>query len=156
MNSDTRHQAQSRFIRVGEFSRREMRRNGFLSRVLLALIFALGLPCAANAQSALTDDGDTQTGNTPNLTLTSSSNVYLKFKLSSTLPSNTPGSSVAKATIKLYLGAVKTPGIVDVYQVTSNWSERTVAAAPPLLGSIVQSGVAVQSDQEGKFLVLDV
>src|SRR5438477_13070609 len=102
MNSDTRHQARPRFIRVGEFSRREMRGIGFLSRVFLALILALGLPCAANAQQALTDDADTQNGNTSNLTLTSGSNIYLKFKLTSTLPANTPGTSVSKATIKLY------------------------------------------------------
>src|SRR6266699_2143291 len=115
MKSDTRHQVQSRFIRAGEFSRREMPGIGFLSIVLLALIFAMGLPCAASAQQALTDDADTQNGNTSNMTLASGSNVYLKFKLTSTLPANTPGTSVAKATIKLYLGAVKTPGTVDVY-----------------------------------------
>src|SRR5205814_1962125 len=45
---------------------------------------------------------------------------------------------------------------VDVYQLSSNWNEKTVASAPPSLGVALQTGVPVQSDQEGKFLVIDV
>src|SRR5438132_546689 len=132
-----------------------LRTRGFLR--LLALVVLLALPCASFAQSALTDDADTQNGNnTSSLTLTSSSNVYLKFKLSSTLPSGTPGSSVSRATIKLYIGAIKAPGTLDVYQLDSNWSETTVASAPPSLGGILQAGVPIQSDQKEKFLVIDV
>src|SRR5437764_5856787 len=151
-------QEQSLFIRgVKSVGVRVRRRTGsFLWTALLASVVLLSLSRAASAQSTLTDDADTQNGNTANLTLNSGSNVYLKFKLSSTLPSNTPGASVAKATIKLYVGAVKSPGAFDVYQLNSNWSEKTVASAPPSLGVALQTGVPVQSDQEGKFLVVDV
>lgn len=96
-------QAQSLFIRDKK-SGRGMRTKRFPLTALLSLLVLLALPCAAFAQSALTDDADTQNGTTSNLTLDSSSKVYLKFKLSSTLPANTPGSDVARATIKLYLG----------------------------------------------------
>src|SRR6266404_6688462 len=80
----------------------------------------LAVSSTAFAQSPLTDDADSQKGTTANLTLSADSTVYLKFKLTATLPTNTPGSSVAKATIKLYLGAVNSPGIVDVYQLVSD------------------------------------
>src|SRR2546423_1862990 len=157
-SQEAARQEQSLFIRgVKSVGVRARRRTGsFLWTALLASVVLLSLPRAASAQSALTDDADAQNGNTANLTLNSGSNVYLKFKLSSTLPGNTPGASVAKATIKLYVGAVKSPGAFDVYQLNSNWSEKTVASAPPSLGVVLQTGVPVQSDQEGKFLVIDV
>jgi hypothetical protein len=123
---------------------------------LLWLIGLMAAPCASFAQSPLTDDADSQKGTTSNLTLSASSNVYLKFKITSTLPANTPGASVAKATIKLYVGAVNSSGSVDVYQLVSDWSETTVASAPPVLGNLLQAGLPVQSDQAGKFLVVDV
>ena len=119
--------------------------NRFANGVLCFLFMLIIAPCGSQAQSALTDDADGQTGNGPNLLLTPTSNVYLKFKLSSTLPSNTAGSDVARATLKLYLGNVRAPGAVDVYQITSSWSEHTVLSAPPSLGDIVQAGIQVQS-----------
>src|SRR5947209_13217474 len=132
MNSqEATRQEQSLFIRDAKsvVVRVRRRTGSFLWTALLASVVLLSLPRAASAQSALTDDADAQNGNTANLTLDSGSNVYLKFKLSSTLPGNTPGASVAKATIQLYLGAVKSPGAFDVYQLDSNWSEKTVASA---------------------------
>ena len=155
---ETTYRVQSLFIRdrKSASARGRLRTGSFLWTALLALVVLLALPGASFAQSALTDDADSKGGSTHNLSLSSSNNVYLKFKLSSTLPSNTPGSSVAKATIKLYLDAVKSPGTVDVYQLSSNWSEKTIASAPPSLGALLQAGIPVQSDQEGKFLVIDV
>jgi hypothetical protein len=63
---------------------------------------------------------------------------------------------VTKATIKLYLGSVKTPGTVDVYQLISDWSEQTIASTSPILGNQLQAGIPIQSDQEGKFLVIEI
>src|SRR5688572_16321157 len=93
MNGQQTQQAQSLFSR-GKKSWGGALTKHFPCTALLSLLVLLA-PCAALAQSALTDDADTQTGNTPNLSLSSDSNVYLKFKLSSTLPANTPGSDVA-------------------------------------------------------------
>jgi hypothetical protein len=138
----------------GHVGRRRART--FVWTTLLWLAGLLAVPGVSFAQSPLTDDADSHKGNTANLTLTNDSSVYLKFKLTATLPTNTPGASVAKATIKLYLGAVKSPGTLDVYQLVSDWSEKTIASAPPILGNLLQAGVPVQSDQEGKFLVIDV
>ena len=145
------------------------------NRMLPILFSLLMLMCVrAQAQSALTDDADSQGGSTPNLSLScgrhsdsspdltadnswlACSNVYLKFKLSSTLPAGTPGASIAKATIKLYLGAVRASGKVAVYQLASDWSERTIGDSQPVLGELLQIGISVSSDQKEDFLVLDV
>ena len=122
---------------------------------LCALFILLALPAVSFAQSALTDDADTK-GTSASLNLAPGSNVYLRFKLTSTLPNNTAGSNVARATIKLYLGAVKAPGTVDVYLVSSNWSEQTIASAPPSLGGIVKAGVPIQLEQQEKFIVIEI
>src|SRR6266481_1588816 len=110
MNSQETYQGQPLFIRDEQFrsAQRQLQTTSSLWRSLLSLIVLLALPCASFAQSALTDDADTR-GSNPNLDLSATSNVYLRFKLTATLPNNTAGSSVAKATIKLYLGAVKSP-----------------------------------------------
>ena len=153
---ETTRKEQSPFGRVTKSGGARGRRiKGFPRTALAALLILLALPCAASAQSALTDDADAHGGHTPNLNLSDGGNVYLKFKLSSTLPPGTPGAGVGRATVKLYLGAVKSPGAVDVYQLASNWSEKTVASSPPSLGGLLQAGVPVQSDHEGKFLVID-
>jgi hypothetical protein len=159
MNSpETSHEGQTPSVRDGKSNgtRRRLRTGSLLWASLLAVIVAFALPSASHAQSALTDDSDSLAGTTPNLVLSAGSKVYLKFKLSSTLPSNTPGGSVSKATIKLYVGAVLLPGTVDVYQINSNWSEKLIGADSPALGDVLQTGVPVQLNQNGKFLVIDV
>ena len=135
---------------------RRRRTRSFMCTVLLSFIVLLAMSSTSFAQAALSDDADTQNGHAPNLTLNGGSNVYLKFKLTTTLPTNTPGSSVSRATIKLYLGAVKSPGIVDVFQLISHWSEQTIASTAPILGNQLQAGIPLQSDQEGQFLVIDI
>src|SRR5271157_4673874 len=59
-----------------------------------------------------------------------SNNAYLRFNLS-TLPSN---ASIDKATLRLFVNSVTTPGSFDVYQVNTAWTESTLTFnnAPPL------------------------
>ncbi|HET9530004.1 MAG TPA: DNRLRE domain-containing protein, partial [Blastocatellia bacterium] len=120
----------------------------------------------ASGQSSLTDDshtstaqrsGDSNFGTNPNLSLSSSGNVYIKFNIASTLPSATPGSKVERATIKLFIGNVASPGRVDVYEVISPWQEGTITAnTAPILGSLVATTQQITIDQRDKFLVIDV
>src|SRR5687768_4102177 len=98
MNSQETSQCRSLFIANGTFGRVWRQTSSFLLTVLLSLFVVLAWPADSFAQSALTDDADTRNGNTSNLTLSPDSNVYLKFKLSSTLPPNTAGASVRRAT----------------------------------------------------------
>ncbi len=148
---------------------------------LFVLLALLALPNASLAQSALTDDanvncsaddddddghesaskntggGGTNCGARPSLSLSSSGKVYIKFRLSSTLPANTPGSDVARATLKLYLRDVAAAGTIDIYVVAGAWSEKTITAnnAPPL-GSLIAAAVSVQQSMKDQFLVVDL
>ncbi len=150
---------------------------------LLSLVLLLTLPGASFAQSALTDDanvncsndddddddhahkspstntggGGSNCGGKTSLSLSSSGKVYIKFRLSSTLPANTPGSDVARATLKLYIRTLKDSGTIDVYIVAGSWSEKTITSsnAPPL-GSLIATAVPVQSNMKDQFLVIDV
>ena len=128
----------------------------FVVTALLGLAALLAAPASSFAQSALTDDADSNKGTVATMTLSNRISVFLKFNVTSTLPANTPGSKVAKATVKLFLSGVKSPGTLDVYQVVSDWNEQTISSAPPILGDLLQTGVTVQADQQGKFLVVDV
>src|SRR5262249_8189572 len=100
---------------------------------MLALIICL--TATTKAQSILTDDahtinspkdGDSNFGSNPNLFVSSVNNTYLKFKLSTTLPTGVQASDVAKATLKLYVGTVNSAGAIDVYQADAAWNERTI------------------------------
>ncbi len=101
MNFQETYQAQSLFIRLEQLwtAPRRLKIRGFLWTALLGLVVLLALPTASSAQSALTDDahvplsqGNANHGPNPNLNVSSAENIYIKFKLSSTLPVNTPVS----------------------------------------------------------------
>lgn len=131
--------------------------NAFAVIIIVVLASSVSL-----AQSTLTDDaqtksGDTNYGNNPALMVSSAGNVYIKFKVSSTLPQNTPGSDVAKAAIKVFISNVTTPGKIDVYQVTSPWDEATITANnAPALGNLLATTPQIELDRKSKFLVIDI
>src|SRR4029453_9998570 len=112
------------------------------------------------AQSVLTDDAHTSSvtrdqdlnfGTNPNLTVSSTNNTYLKFKLSSTLPPGTQGSDIAKATLKLFVGNVSAPGAIDVVHLTENWSEKTITASnAPAAGDVIASGIPIDANKKGQ------
>jgi hypothetical protein len=82
--------------------------------------------------------------------------TYINFQLSSSLPPATAAANVSKATLKLFLSPGTNPsGAIDIYPVTSPWTESTLATSPPNLSSTAfATGVAVgKTDQ---FLVVDV
>ena len=124
----------------------------------------LALPHASFAQSALTDDADVSlsSGNAnhstnPNLNVSAGENIYLKFKLSSTLPANTPGSDVGRASLKLYIGKINTAGKLNVYAVSGAWDESTITAnSVPALGGLVTTSAQIGEDKQGEFFVIDI
>ncbi len=135
-------------------------------RPALWSVVLLALPSASFAQSVLLDDAHTSTapksmdsnfGTNPNLFVNDAGNVYIKFKFSSTLPTGTPGSAVQRATLKLYLANVTTPGKLDVYAVAGPWDEATVTArnAPPL-GSLLTTTTVIGLEKRHEFLVVDI
>jgi hypothetical protein len=82
--------------------------------------------------------------------------TYINFQLNSSLPPTTAAANVSKATLKLFLSPGTNPsGAIDIYPVTSPWTEATLATSPPTLSSTAfATGVVVgKTDQ---FLVVDV
>lgn len=128
MTPQEMYPSQLNHIRGGLFGSVQGRRctRSLLPAALYSLVVLLALTARVSAQSALADDAHTNSaprsvdanfGAKPNLTVSSTGNIYIKFKLSSTLPAGTPGSAVEKATLKLYLGNVTAAGKLDVYAV---------------------------------------
>ncbi len=92
-------------------------------------------------------------GTLSNVSVASGTTGLLQFDLS-TLPANTSASQVSKATLRLYVNRVFTPGSVNVLQLASAWNEATVNYMTlPALGANVGS---LQVSSAGQYVVLDV
>jgi hypothetical protein len=86
----------------------------------------------------------------------SSQTAYIQFDLSS-IPSGYTGSSVAKATLKLYVNAVTTAGSLNVDYVNGSWSESTITAnMAPALGTTIVPSVALAKDQVKDYVLIDI
>src|SRR5215467_2933094 len=91
--------------------------------LVLVLVFA---PSIAEGQRAtLTDDAQVS-ASAPNQNFGSRTTVqisgtnlrgFFKFNLAPNLPNGTTGSQIEKATFKLFVNAVTTPGNLDLYSV---------------------------------------
>ena len=138
----------------------------FQKRAAFVMTTVLALSGLLFAQSTLTDDtqtsnkartADTNYGANTSLTVSSTSNAYIKFKLSSTLPAGTRGADVARATIKLYINSVSAPGKIDIYQVNDAWNESALTFnSSPALGNLLATTAQIENDKKGSFIVIDV
>src|SRR5215471_14239489 len=141
MNSlRTRHATSSLSI----YERRTDRQatKSFARNFLWSLLVLLALPSALfGQQGTLSDDaytllkennkttGDESRLKVKGVNVGGGSNAYIKFKLTSSLPQNTTGSNISKATLKLFVGNIHAAGSFDIYRVlgTGNaWSESTL------------------------------
>src|SRR5438874_3325316 len=82
------------------------------------------------------------------------SNVFVKFKLTSSLPAGTTAADISKATLKLFVGKLHTAGSFDVFRVLSPWSEQDKTVNPSINGSPDVIGIPVNG--ENQFVVIDV
>src|ERR1700730_4487105 len=137
---------------------------GFLCLAVFAAAFLL-LPWNAAAQSApVTDDTFAQPntpaekeGADPFLTVRGpGSDTYLRFDLS-VLPTGVTSASVSKATLRLFVSGVTTPGNFDVFLVNGTWNEKTLTFnnAPPH-STLVTGGVSVAGSAGSSYLLVDV
>jgi outer membrane lipoprotein-sorting protein len=136
------------------------------AKFLIMLLLIFGLTSVVMGQAMLSDDahtintpkdGDSNFGNNPSLTVGSMNNVYVKFKLSPALPPSTVATDLARATLKLYVGSVVSPGTIDVYEVAGNWNEKSVTAnAAPAVGILVNAGVQIDANKKGQYLTIDI
>jgi len=85
-----------------------------------------------------------------------SQTTYIQFDLSS-IPSGYTGSSIAKATLKLYVNAVTMAGSFNVDYVNGSWSEGTITAnLGPALGTTIVPSVALAKNQTKDYLLIDI
>src|SRR4029077_7849705 len=86
--------------------------------------------------------GGSQRGGAP----VGTSTTYIKFQLQSSLPPNSGGANVAKATLKLYLSPGTNPtGEITSFPSTSAWSEGTrhAGSAPNVAATPFASDVVL-------------
>lgn len=83
--------------------------------------------------------------------------AYIKFQLQSSLPPNVAAANVEKATLKLFLSTATNPsGAIDIYPVTSSWTESTLSpSSPPAIASTAFA-TAIAVGKANSFLVVDV
>ena len=90
----------------------------------------------------------------PILAVQEGTTTYVQFDLSS-LPE---GTSISKATMRLYVNSVLTPGMFDVYQVNDSWSESTLNNnnAPPLGASATGGNpINISASSLSQFILLE-
>ncbi len=128
-----------------------------------ALLFCLlSLPAVAqftpsddayvNAASATTNFGTAGTLNLQSGGQTS----FIRFDLTA-VPAGYTGSQVAKATLKLYVNSITTPGSFDVNLVAGTWKERTITynRQPPITTTIASS-VPLSTASRETYVEIDI
>jgi hypothetical protein len=118
-------------------------------------------PCLALAQQATlqadtavtTAHPATNYGTLSNLYINSSSTALLRFDLG-TLPSGITADQVSRATLRLYVNRVNTPGVLTVSPVNAAWAESAVTSQTlPTLGNAVE---VFPITDEGQFVTVDI
>ncbi|HKY44877.1 MAG TPA: DNRLRE domain-containing protein, partial [Pyrinomonadaceae bacterium] len=134
-----------------------------MTRSVILMVITLSFVSSAYADGVLKDDAFTQTG-TPNqnfgtnanLRVASGVNSHLTFDLSS-LPPGTSANDVAKATLRLWVNAVTTPGSFNIRRITGVWNESTLTSnTAPSLGSVEISDVTITAQDVDAFVTVDL
>jgi hypothetical protein len=136
-----------------------MKRSTLFVGMLLVLSMA---DRRASAEDVLTDDAyasiASPTGNFgghQNIVIAPGTRGFVKFNLA-TVPGEVSGNEVAKATLRVWVGAVKRSGSLEVYRVDGPWAESslTYSNAPP--AGLMEVSEAVTTAQRNTFLAFDV
>src|SRR5258705_11919807 len=130
--------------------------------LLAGLLLALAAPPAATAQGTVPVDDAYVTakkatrnfGADPILAVGPADRTFLRFV--SNLPPGTPGSHVGKATVKLFVTSVTTPGPITLLRVSSNWSEASVTnvAAPAIAEQV--GTIRIDPDSASRWVTADI
>jgi Collagen triple helix repeat (20 copies) len=134
-----------------------------LRRVLGSLILA-GAVTGVQAQITPSSDAYVNTsfpnfnfGGDPNLDVHSPSHTsFITFDLSSIPPSIT-SADIAKASLKLYVNTVTSPGNLTVLLAEGSWSESTITSnKAPAVGAAVAGSLPITQSQAGDYIVIDI
>jgi hypothetical protein len=137
-----------------------------ISKCSLGVAFVLILLVATLADAQLTPSDDayvnsaaptTNYGAATTLDLSSAADTaFIRFDLTA-VPAGTPGSSIAKATLKLYVNSVTTAGSFNVDYVTGTWVEQTIKYnLQPAIGTTIASSVPLTTGSKFKYVEIDV
>jgi hypothetical protein len=82
--------------------------------------------------------------------------VYIQFDLSS-IPAGYTSANVTKATLKLYVNLVTTPGSFNVDFINGAWAESTITAnLSPALGTTIAASIPLSSTNVHDYVLIDV
>ncbi len=135
--------------------------NRAFHNVLLPILLLAGL---AYGQITPSDDAYTDTavptgnfGVKPTAGVSSAAQTsFITFDLSS-IPAGTPGASISKATLKLYVNTVVTAGSFNMVFVNGTWSEKTITAnLSPALGANIAASVSLDKTQVKDYVLVDI
>jgi hypothetical protein len=125
-----------------------------LAFLVVSISMAAQAPPSADAYVSKISPA-TNFGSGPILAVQEGTTTYVQFDLS-TLPA---GARISKATMRLYVNNVVTPGAFDVYLVNEKWSEWTLNYNnAPALGASATGGnaISVSISTLNHFIVVDV
>ena len=91
------------------------------------------------------------------LNVSSAANTaFIRFDLTA-VPAGYTGSSVAKATLKLYVNTCTTAGSFNVDLVNGTWTEKTVNySTVPGIGSTIAASVPLATTSKGTYVEIDI
>src|SRR3984885_6334929 len=82
--------------------------------------------------------------------------TYIQFNLSS-IPSTYTSNDITKATLKLYVFSVTTPGSFNVDYVNGTWAENTITSnLAPALGTTIAASIPLVTADKNQFILIDV
>ena len=123
-----------------------------LSLPLVApLMMAQSAPPAANSFTDSSNPG-VNYGAQTYLPVSNLYTSYLQFNLAP-IPT---GTTVAKATLRLFVSSESTDGSFDVYPVNAAWPESLTYSSAPALGASAAGPVSITSSSLNHFVVIDV
>jgi hypothetical protein len=130
---------------------------GLLLLMLCGYITAHGQITPSGDAYTNTATPTTNLGTKPLLDVESASQTtYIQFDLSS-IPSGYSSTSIAKATLRLYVNAVTAAGSFNVNYVNGTWSEKTITAdLAPALGTTIASSVPLTSANVHDYILIDI
>jgi len=130
---------------------------------LLVLLLGL-LTVMGQAQISPSDDAyvnsaapTTNYGAATTLNLQSAADTaFIRFDLTA-VPAGYTGSSIAKATLKLYVNSATTAGSFNVDYVIGTWTEKTITySLQPAIGTTIAASVPLTTASKGKYVEIDV
>ena len=137
----------------------------YLKPLLIGSLLLAGFNQTAHAGPTLLQDAYTANGasaalnygNNPSLNVAAGKPSFVQFAVNSYFPAGVIGNEIAKATLKVFVNSVKTPGNFSVYAVDSAWSETGINATNQPTANVQLIGpIAVTTASAQQWINIDI